>query len=390
VTSNPEEKDQEREAHVVSHLCISQSDEGQMEKSEWFLFNDFSVSVVDEGFAQVTKFTSKTPCILQYVSTGKWIDFWTRAKIEIATAGPASISPFKGKIFEKGGARRSGMLKKKLSVASPEVIFGRSSSSLPGLNDIVAIDCEFVALSEEVAEYVGKWGVTVFLFFFVCFVSSHLHFAPNYSHSLPLFPRYAFDGRRVVREPMRLGLGRVSVLDGRMRNSKDHLGGKHFIDDYIISPEPIVDFLTRFSGLHIGDLDPSISPHHLIPLKIVYLKLRHLVDSGCIFVGHGLTTDFRIINLFVPPAQVKDTVELYRLPGQRKISLRFLAAYVLQKGIQGDTHDSIEDARIALLLYRKYLELERQGKEHVSRMIHAIYECGRKTKWKSANGITVS
>ena len=117
---------------------------------------------------------------------------------------------------------------------------------------------------------------------------------------------------------------------------------------------------------------------------------RHLVDSGCVFVGHGLTTDFRIINLFVPPSQVKDTVELYRLPGQRKISLRFLSAFLLRKGIQGDTHDSVEDARIALLLYRKYLELEKQGKNALSKTIHAIYECGRMTKWKSAHGITVS
>lgn len=237
--------------------------------------------------------------------------------------------------------------------ARTQVIFGRSSSSLPGRNDLVAIDCEFVALSEEVANYDS-------------------------------------DGRRVVTEPTRLGLGRVSVLDGRIKSSRDPLGGKSFIDDYIISPEPVVDFLTRFSGLHIGDLDPSVSPHHLIPLKIVYLKLRHLVDSGCVFVGHGLTTDFRIINLFVPPSQVKDTVELYRLPGQRKISLRFLSAFLLRKGIQGDTHDSVEDARIALLLYRKYLELEKQGKNVLSKTIHAIYECGRKTKWKSAHGIAVS
>ena len=189
---------------------------------------------------------------------------------------------------------------------------------------------------------------------------------------------------------MRLGLGRVSVLDGRSRGSHHNQEGKHFIDDYIISPEPIVDFLTRFSGLRVGDLDPSVSPHHLVPLKIVYLKLRHLVDVGCIFVGHGLTNDFRIINLFVPPSQVMDTVDLFRLPGQRKISLRFLAAFLLRKGIQGDTHDSVEDARYALLLYRKYVELKRSGEEALTRTIQAIYECGRRTNWKNAHGISVS
>lgn len=51
--------------------------------------------------------------------------------------------------------------------------------------------------------------------------------------------------------------------------------------------------------------------------------------------------------------QVIDTVNLWSLSGQRKISLRFLAHYLLGMNIQGETHDSIEDARIALALYNK-------------------------------------
>jgi hypothetical protein len=53
-----------------------------------------------------------------------------------------------------------------------------------------------------------------------------------------------------------------------------------------------------------GDLDPSSSTHHLVPLKTAYLKLHYLLDAGCVFVGHGLKQDFRIINLTVPPEQV--------------------------------------------------------------------------------------
>jgi len=45
-----------------------------------------------------------------------------------------------------------------------------------------------------------------------------------------------------------------------------------------------------------GDLDPHTSRYTLTPLKLVYKKLRLLDDRGCIFIGHGLSKDFRIIS----------------------------------------------------------------------------------------------
>ena len=50
--------------------------------------------------------------------------------------------------------------------------------------------------------------------------------------------------------------------------------------------------------------------------------------------------------------QVVDTVDLFYMKKQRKISLRFLAAYLLNQTIQQTTHDSIEDACTALSLYK--------------------------------------
>jgi DNA polymerase III epsilon subunit-like protein len=67
-------------------------------------------------------------------------------------------------------------------------------------------------------------------------------------------------------------------------------------------------------------------------------------------------------DIFVPPEQVIDTVDLYFVKArQRRLSLRFLAWYILKKNIQTDTHDSIEDARSALDLYHAYQDLEEQG-----------------------------
>lgn len=44
-----------------------------------------------------------------------------------------------------------------------------------------------------------------------------------------------------------------------------------------------------------------------------------------------------------------------------RLSLKFLAWYLLNQNVQVATHDSIEDARTALLLYQKYLELKQAG-----------------------------
>jgi len=136
-------------------------------------------------------------------------------------------------------------------------------------------------------------------------------------------------------------LARVSVLRGGGPQE-----GVPFIDDYIASNEPIVDYLTEFSGITAKDLDQNNRLHPVLSLKQAYRRIRLLVDLGCIFIGHGLKKDFRTINIVVPPKQVIDTLDIYRLEGQRKLSLRFLSWFVLQMDIQSHSHDSIEDAHI--------------------------------------------
>jgi PAB-dependent poly(A)-specific ribonuclease subunit 2 len=188
------------------------------------------------------------------------------------------------------------------------------------------------------------------------------------------------DGTRETVRPSRLGLARVSVLRG-----EGPLEDIPFIDDYISIKEPVVDYLTAFSGIRPGDLDPSISPHPLVTLKVAYRKLWLLLNLGCIFVGHGLLKDFRTINIHVPRTQVIDTVDLWFIKARaRKLNLRFLAWLLLREDIQGgDAHDSVEDARTALHLWRKYEDVQANGR--MEEMLEWIYKRGREVGYRAPN-----
>ena len=76
-----------------------------------------------------------------------------------------------------------------------------------------------------------------------------------------------------------------------------------------------------------------------------------------------------------------DTVELFWIKGRRKLSLKFLTSYFLKTNIQDRTHDSIEDARSALLLLRIYEEFVAKGT--VDEEINKLYAAGMKCNWKA-------
>ncbi|KAJ2956748.1 hypothetical protein NQZ79_g7424 [Umbelopsis isabellina] len=312
--------------HLVSQIRIPKSELEGEETSPWYLFNDFLVKNIEPEEVFSFKGTWKIPSILQYtrVDLDQLLDL-----SKLPSQADLSIL-FKDISVTKNPAR---------DPPSYQVL---SEDEMPKKGTLISIDAEFVALSQEETEIRS-------------------------------------DGTKSVLRPSRLCLARVSVL----RGESNDLEGLPFIDDYIVNSEPIVDYLTDYSGIEAGDLDPQTSKHTLVPLKIAYKKLRLLVDLGCIFIGHGLKSDFRIINILVPPEQVIDTLDIYYMRNrQRKISLRFLAWALLELDIQQVTHNSIEDAKTALLLYKKYLELRENGT--FGKVLEDIYEMGRKSNWLKA------
>ena len=208
-------------------------------------------------------------------------------------------------------------------------------SSLPGRGDLIAFDAEFVSVQDDKSTLTDA-------------------------------------GSKVTIRDTRHAVARISIIDCRTREI--------VLDDHVLPREPVVDYLTRFSGIVAKDLNSKQSPHHLIGTRAAYLKLRFLMERGCIFVGHGLQQDFWTVNLAVPASQIIDTVEIYHKPAQRYVSLRFLTNFVLKRDMQQDVHDSVEDAMAAFELYAKAVELKENG--DFEKLLNDLYEFGQKTDWK--------
>lgn len=187
------------------------------------------------------------------------------------------------------------------------------------------------------------------------------------------------DGESKIIRPTVHALARTSLIRGGGMDE-----GVPFIDDYITIKEKVVDYLTSYSGITPEDLDINMAQqrgHNLVPLKIAYKKIWILLNLGCRFLGHGLKQDFRVINIHVPKSQVIDTSDLFFIKERlRKLSLQFLAHTLLKEDIQQSTHDSIEDARTALKLYRRYQEFDEAG--ILETMLQEIYAKGVASNFK--------
>lgn len=105
-------------------------------------------------------------------------------------------------------------------------------ADLPGKGDLIAFDAEFVSVQHE--DY---------------FLTA--------------------TGSKVVL-PGRNALARMSIIDCRT--------GNVIIDDHVLPREPVVDYLTRFSGIVEEHLVPEKTPHYLITARHAYLKLRFLLE----------------------------------------------------------------------------------------------------------------
>ncbi|WZH49224.1 ubiquitin carboxyl-terminal hydrolase-domain-containing protein [Fusarium acuminatum] len=304
-----------------SHLVSMVNEPEAPGESRWHLFNDFLVKSVTTEDALTFNTSWKVPSVIAYQVKDENNKIDTEWKKNIDTS-----------ILYQDFGPNSDPTTKTYQILNPE-------SEAPGPGTIIALDTEFVAVRQPEIE-----------------VNS--------------------DGERETIRPIAYALARASVVRGQGEDE-----GTPFIDDYINIKEPIVDYLTSYSGITEQDLDPRVSKHSLLSLKKAYKKMWILLNLGCKFLGHGLKQDFRVINIHIPKSQVIDTIDLFYLQSRlRRLSLAFLAWYLLKEDIQMETHDSIEDSRTALKLYKKYLEFQDAG--ILETMLQDIYRAGREVNFK--------
>ncbi|KAJ0985980.1 hypothetical protein J5N97_004336 [Dioscorea zingiberensis] len=145
-------------------------------------------------------------------------------------------------------------------------------------------------------------------------------------------------------------LGRVTLVNS---------WGNVVYDEYVRPMERVIDFRTKISGIH---------PRNLRRAKKFWVVQKEVADmiKGRVLIGHALHNDLKVLLLSHPKREMRDTSAYQPLQREgRRRALKDLADQVLGIKIQKREHCPIEDARAAMLIYKKYKkEWEKSIKEH--------------------------
>ncbi|KAI8617725.1 ribonuclease H-like domain-containing protein [Chytriomyces sp. MP71] len=152
-----------------------------------------------------------------------------------------------------------------------------------------------------------------------------------------------------------VGVGLHGAESALARVSIVNFHGHPLLDTFVIPREPVTDYRTHVSGITPALIDISKNKN-LITFEHAQQTVAKLIKDK-IVVGHALKNDFKALLLDHPRRLLRDTSEFKtfkEMARGRKPALKKLAKQVLNVDIQGGEHSSVEDARVSMLLYKKY------------------------------------
>lgn len=153
-------------------------------------------------------------------------------------------------------------------------------------------------------------------------------------------------------------LARVSIVDNE---------GRVLLDKFVKPSDKITDYRTKITGITAATLDKKG-----VLSESVARRMAADIMKDKIVVGHSVHFDFEALILSHPHVLIRDTALFrpLRPVGREKKtpSLASLCEHWLHQTIRGaGTHDSVEDARMALRLYRLKSKMwEKQMKSAMS------------------------
>ncbi|KAK1751970.1 ribonuclease H-like domain-containing protein [Echria macrotheca] len=136
-------------------------------------------------------------------------------------------------------------------------------------------------------------------------------------------------------------LARISLVD---------FHGRQLYDSFVRPRERVTDWRTSVSGVSARDMGRA---REFDEVQGVVAELLR----GRILVGHDVKHDLEALQLSHPASMIRDTAKFsgFRRYGHGpKPALRVLARELLGIEIQQGQHSSVEDARVAMLLFRRH------------------------------------
>jgi len=178
-----------------------------------------------------------------------------------------------------------------------------------------------------------------------------------------------------------VGVGPAGAMSALARCSIVDFAGNVLYDKHVRPVEKVVDYRTAVSG---------IEPHHIhgpaaIDFKLCQIEVAAIINNR-VLVGHALQHDLQALLLSHPRHLIRDTSRHKGLCPRKPRSLKALVSERLGIAIQSGKHDSVEDDRSVMAIYK---QLRREWEKdltlkHSKRSAIAASKQSRLTK-KEAN-----